>query len=317
MKLSHEDIDKCMNHLKKGSKSFYRAARLLPERLRPPTAAVYAFCRATDDMVDNPPDREEAAAAPQHETVLQTLRDRLDSVYLGDNLNDFVDRAFSWVVKEYSIPRSLPEALLEGYGWDLEKREYHTISDVRAYSARVAAAVGLMMTVLMERREKNTLARACDLGVAMQLTNIARDVGEDAHCDRLYLPREWMIEEGIDPDEWMKQPEFNSGIGKVTERLLEEADRLYQQAEAGIAELPEDGRTAIWAARLIYADIGRVIRKNKNDSVTRRAYTTGPRKARLLVRAVLKARSKKNNVGVCLNLPPLEETRHLVESVLQ
>ena len=352
--LSTHDAEQCIKSLKEGSKSFYAASRLLPGRMRLPTAAVYAFCRATDDLVDETPDEtnasrneiqkenspqmesDETTLHPHSETVnghnenkqngnsagynnkiIEKLKTRLENIYTKKDLNDFVDRAFAWVVEEYSIPKVVPELLLEGYTWDLENREHETISSVRAYSARVAATVGVMMTVLMGCRDRNTLARACDLGVAMQLTNIARDVGEDARANRLYLPREWLKEEGIDPREWIKKPLFNEHLGKVIERLLMEAHRLYSQAEAGIFTLPRDSRTAIWAARLIYSDIGRVIRKNKLDSVSRRVFTTKTRKAHLLFRAFIKAKTKNSAGAELLSAPPLKETRQLVESMAE
>lgn len=341
--LSNHDAEQCMKSLREGSKSFYAASRLLPRRMRLPTAAVYAFCRATDDLVDETADeanayknktqkenrsQTESAKKALHthserenrgndNEINEKLKTRLENIYAKRNLNNFVDRAFASVVEEYSIPKVVPEWLLEGYAWDLENREHQTISCVRAYSARVAATVGVMMTVLMGCRDRNTLARACDLGVAMQLTNIARDVGEDARTNRLYLPREWLKEEGIDPREWIKRPLFNENLGKVIERLLIEAHRLYSQAEAGIYTLPKDSRTAIWAARLIYADISRVIRKNKLDSVSRRAFTTKPRKAHLLFRAFIKAKTKNSAGANLLSAPPLEETRQLVESIAE
>lgn len=352
MNLSTHDAEQCIKSLKEGSKSFYAASRLLPRRMRLPTAAVYAFCRATDDLVDETPDEANAPTnnaqkengsqmegakktlhthsergnrdndnkktngpAVYEKTIIDKLKTRLENIYAKRNLNNFVDRAFAWVVEEYSIPKAVPALLLEGYTWDLENREYDTISSVRAYSARVAATVGVMMTVLMECRDRNTLARACDLGVAMQLTNIARDVGEDARVNRLYLPLEWLEEEGIDARQWIKKPLFNENLGNVIERLLIEAHRLYSQADAGIFTLPKDSRTAIWAARLIYSDIGRVIRKNRLDSVNRRAFTTKTRKARLLFRAFLKAKTKRSAHEEDLKAPPLEETRQLVESI--
>ena len=98
------------------------------------------------------------------------------------------------------IPRALPEALLEGFAWDAAGRRYETLDEVEHYAARVAGCVGAMMTLVMGRRDPAILARACDLGVAMQLTNICRDVGEDARAGRLYLPLAWLRDNGIDPD---------------------------------------------------------------------------------------------------------------------
>ena len=129
------------------------------------------------------------------------------------------DRALADVVQQFAIPRTLLDALIEGFAWDAEGRRYEDISSVYAYSARVAATVGAMMTLLMGVRDPDLLARACDLGVAMQLSNIARDVGEDAANGRLYLPREWLREEGLDPDAWLAKPVWSPALGRVVSRL--------------------------------------------------------------------------------------------------
>ena len=92
-----------------------------------------------------------------------------------------------------------------------EVRRYETLQDLDAYAARVAGSVGAMMTLVMGQRAPEIVARACDLGVAMQLTNIARDVGEDARAGRLYLPLQWLREAGIDPDAWLAKPVFTPG----------------------------------------------------------------------------------------------------------
>ncbi len=109
-------------------------------------------------------------------------------------------RAFAAVVSCHEIPRALPDALVEGLAWDVAGRSYDTLAELEAYAARVAGAVGVMMALVMGTRDAGALARAADLGVAMQLTNIARDVGEDASMGRIYLPRQWLREAGIEPE---------------------------------------------------------------------------------------------------------------------
>ena len=151
----------------------------------------------------------------------------------------------------HGLPRGVMDALLDGFAWDAEERVYDDLSSVLAYSARVAAAVGVLMTLIMGVREPCTLARACDLGIAMQLTNIARDVGEDARRGRLYLPRDWLREEGIDPAAWLGSPVFDARIGRVVRRLLHVAETLYQRSKPGVTQLPADCRAAIHAARLV------------------------------------------------------------------
>jgi phytoene synthase len=196
------------------------------------------------------------------------------------------DRAFAAPVERFAVPRALPEALLEGFEWDADGRDYDTIEGVLDYSARVAAAVGAMMTVIMGVRDAHVLARACDLGSAMQLTNICRDVGEDARNGRVYLPKAWLREEGLDVEAWLANPTYNEAVGAVTKRVLEMAETLYQRAESGIAKLPVACRPGIYAARLLYAEIGREVARNGYDSVTTRAVVAPARKVTLLSRAV-------------------------------
>jgi phytoene synthase len=210
------------------------------------------------------------------------------------------------------LPRSLPEALIEGLEWDVSGVVCESLSDVYAYGARVAGAVGAMMTILMGARDPRTVARACDLGVAMQLTNIARDVGEDARNNRLYLPRTWMREEGIDPDAWLAAPVSCAQIGKVVERLLHKADELYTRAESGIAGLPLSCRPAIFAARHLYHGIGVEVARNGFDSVSVRARVPGMRKLGLMSRALADAARS----GVVVRAEPaLAETQFLVDAV--
>lgn len=277
--IASADMAACQAMIRTGSLSFHAASRLLPRKVRDPALALYAFCRVADDEVDEGNDK---AAA-----VLR-LRDRLDLVYAGRPKEAPADRAFAAVVEGFDMPRALPEALLEGLAWDAVGRRYQTLSGVLDYSARVAAAVGAMMCVLMRVRDADALARACDLGLAMQLTNIARDVGEDARAGRLFLPMEWLAQEGVDIDAFLAAPAPLPGVRRVTARLLAEADDLYHRAQAGIPTLPFSCRPGIYAARHIYDGIGTEVARGGFDSVTRRARTTAKQKLGWLMLASLR-----------------------------
>ena len=277
-----QDLLACVDLMRGGSKSFFAASRLLPERMRAASIALYAFCRVADDLVD-----EAQARGEDVHVSLHKLRERLDGVYLDQPQSFVDDRALAVVVHQYQLPRGLLDALLEGFAWDAQARTYDSIEDVHAYGARVAGSVGAMMCWIMGGRSASTLARACELGVAMQLTNIARDVGEDARNGRLYLPRSWLREVGLDPNAWLAQPCISPALQVVVERLLQEADRLYQQATAGVAGLPRDCRAAIVAARLIYAEIGHQLRRDGLNPVDHRAVVGRSRKLALLSRAWL------------------------------
>jgi phytoene synthase len=270
----------CERLMKTGSHSFFAASRILPKRYQHAATAIYAFCRVADDAVDEMP---EGASL---DVVMAYLHERLDAIYRHECFGIDADIAFAGTVHEYGIPKALPAALLEGFQWDSSGRRYQTIHELHDYSARVAGTVGAMMTLVMGGRSTATVARACELGVAMQLTNIARDVGEDARRGRIYLPLDWCHEEGLEVDAFLANPNHSPALGRVVARLLKVADQLYQRAETGIAALPRDCRASIMAARLIYADIGRVIRRQGFDSVSQRAVVSAPRKIFLLARAI-------------------------------
>ena len=213
---------------------------------------------------------------------MRDLAARLDAIYEGRPGPEDADRALAQVVHRFAVPRALLDALLEGFLWDAQGRHYDTLSEVRDYAARVAGTVGAMMALVMHTRTPQAVARACELGLAMQLTNIARDVGEDARNGRLYLPRQWLHEVGIEPDAFLRAPAFSPALATVVRRLLAEADRLYARAEAGIAELPLDCRPAIQAARRVYAEIGHQLEREGLDSVSHRAVVSRGRKIALL-----------------------------------
>ncbi|MBT9486741.1 MAG: phytoene/squalene synthase family protein [Rubrivivax sp.] len=266
----------CRQLMRGGSKSFFAASLLLPPRVRAPATAIYAFCRRADDLIDlggNP------AAA------MASLRQRLDGIYAGTPQDIDCDLALAAIVQSHRIPRVLLDALLEGFLWDTDGRQYDTLAELEAYAARVAGTVGAMMALVMHTTHPQAVARACELGVAMQLTNIARDVGEDARNGRLYLPRQWLHEVGIQPQAWLQAPVFDARLAQVIERLLAAADALYLRAEHGIAALPRDCRPAIRAARLVYAEIGQQLRRSGHDAIGQRTVVPTRRKLALMARA--------------------------------
>jgi len=275
------DLAACAALLRQGSKTFHAASKLLPSNVRAPAVALYSFCRLADDAVDG----GGGVAA------LEAMRQRLGDAYAGRPAPTPADRAFAWAVAAFDIPAALPEALLEGFAWDAEGRRYETLADLEAYAARVAGSVGAMMSVLMDARQPEVLARACDLGIAMQFTNIARDVGEDARLGRLYLPLAWMREAGLDPDGWLARPVFSTELATVFARVLEAAERLYARSSAGIAELPVACRPGMHAARLLYAEIGREVQRRGLDAVSQRAVVPPARKAALLPSVLMAAAS--------------------------
>jgi 15-cis-phytoene synthase len=274
--ITDDDLAACRQLMRGGSKTFFAASLLLPQRVRAPASALYAYCRLADDAIDLGTD-------PLHE--MKQLQHRLDLIYAGRPGAADADRALCQVVHRHAIPRELLDGLLDGFLWDAQGRRYETLADTQAYGARVAGTVGAMMALVMGARSASAVARACELGVAMQLTNIARDVGEDARNGRLYLPRQWLAEEGVDADAWMQQPVFNPGVARTIQRLLAAADELYYRAEHGVAELPLDCRPAIQAARLVYAEIGHQLERDGLDAINHRTVVSKRRKVALIALA--------------------------------
>ena len=262
-----------------GSKSFFAASRLFPKRLSNPATIIYAYCRLADDLVDYGGGEE----------AVRELNHRLDAIYEGQPQNLGVDKDFAKVVKKFQIPKEYPQALIDGFLWDVEEKKYENIDQLCDYAARVAGSVGAMIAFVMKVRDPSIIARACELGVAMQLTNIARDVGEDAANGRLYLPRQWLRDEGIDPDLWLEKPIHSNSTKKIIKKLLKTADTYYERSDHAIKVLPADCKRAIFAARFIYADIGNKIKDLDYNSIKKRAIVSLDRKIFLIFKSYIKS----------------------------
>ena len=304
MAIDSRDARACAELLRQGSKSFHAAGLLLPSRMREPVAALYAFCRVSDDAIDE--------CVGDVNVALDGLHERLDRIYARRPRAYAVDRAFAEVVREYKIPKAIPLALLEGYAWDAASKRYETFDDLCDYAARVASTVGLMMTLVMGERRHDVLARAADLGLAMQLTNIARDVGEDARNGRIYLPISWLRRANLSADDLLTMAAPPPALRHLVRELLAHADALYARAEAGITELPRDCRVAISGARHIYAEIGKEISAHDYDSITQRARTSGQRKAELLLWSLPRALVPFSGR---VNAPAHKATAFLIDAV--
>ncbi len=302
--IAADDLHACRTALRGGSRTFHAASLLLPRAVREPATALYAFCRLADDTIDV--DGGDGAA-------LARLDEWLDRIYAGRATATPVDRAFAAMVARHAIPRALPAALLEGLAWDVAGRRYDDLPALRAYAARVAGTVGAMMAMLMGARSRDALARACDLGVAMQLSNIARDVGEDARAGRLYLPQSWLREHGIEPNALLAAPAQCEALPLVVQRLVDAAEALYERAADGIALLPPGCRPGINAARVLYGEIGRRTARRGRAALVCRTVVPATRKVALLACAIPAACLLRQRPPLP-PLPPLPETAFLVEA---
>ena len=259
--------------IKQGSTSFAAAARLFDSRTRDDASMLYAWCRYCDDQIDGQVLGHGAGGlAPEQAAArLAILGEKTRAALAGADMDgDHVFEAFQRVAIRHSIPERHPLELLEGFGMDVAEYRYETLEDVLLYAYHVAGVVGVMMAMIMGVRDAETLRRAADLGLGLQLTNIARDVIADAGAGRVYLPREWLRTEGV-PDGEVALPEHRKKVFAVTRRLLDAAEPYYESARWGLSRLPTRSAWAIAAARGLYREIGRNVARSGAGGMDRRA----------------------------------------------
>jgi phytoene synthase len=257
-----------------GSKSFALVGKLLPQVVRDDAAVVYAYCRRADDLIDDAPSPAVAA------TALASLQHELAAVYGGVPQREPRLTAFQEVVLRRQIPREVVDELLEGFAMDARATPivYETWEQLRLYCFRVAGTVGLMMCRVMGVQDPRAHEHAAALGMAMQLTNIARDVSEDWQRGRLYLPRE-LLAVRLVPGGALT-PEATAALNGGLPALLAAAEPLYRRGDAGLPALDTRSAIAVRAARLIYSAIGAVLRARRHDVTAPRAVV--PRWRKLL-----------------------------------
>lgn len=267
--------------IEKGSKSFAAAARLFEADTRNRAYMLYAWCRHCDDTID---DQElgfatgGARASTAAERLAQ-LREKTRLAVRGQ-WDEPVFGALARVVRECGVPEQNLLEHLDGFAMDVEGRHYRTLEDTLSYCYHVAGVVGVMMAMIMGVRDTETLDRASDLGIAFQITNIARDVMDDVALGRIYLPADWLREEGLGRADLadLADPVHRDRIYAVTNRLLAVADQFYLSARHGIASLPFRSAWAIAVARFVYRDIGRLVRERGASAWDSRTHVSGSRK---------------------------------------
>lgn len=270
------------------SKSFALASRLLDPRTRDQTAVVYTWCRRADDAVD------ETSAT---QTQLARLHDELASAYAG-RASDPVLAAFGAVARERAIPMSYPVELLAGMAMDVEGTRYATMEDLQLYCWRVAGVVGLMMTHVFGIDDESALVPAAHLGIAMQLTNICRDVAEDWDRGRLYIPDDLLARHGaagLAAD--LGQPLLRLArvpLGRAVRELLQLADRYYASGDRGLRALPWRAAIAVKAASNVYRAIGDRIAATGYDVTAGRAVVPTSGKLARVAAAALRIAFMRN-----------------------
>ncbi|REJ78941.1 MAG: phytoene/squalene synthase family protein [Acidobacteria bacterium] len=283
----------CESVTRKHAKSFYFAARFLPKVKQPPVFAIYAFCRHVDDEID------EAGFKTEDEAVrsVEEWRTRLDSVYESGEVSraDVSNRkeatsqsardkaledvfvAWRHMLTEYDVPREIPLDLIRGVLMDTYKKRYATYDEIYDYSYHVASTVGLMTSEILGYSDPKALEYAERMGVGMQLTNILRDVKEDAGMGRIYLPKEDLDEFGVSENQILNG-DADRNFKELMEFQVERARSLYEEGEKGIPYLDADSRFTVLLASRIYGRILDEIEGLDYDVFSTRAHTTKAQK---------------------------------------
>ena len=275
--------------IKKGSKSFALASRVLPPVLRDDASMLYAWCRFCDDVIDGQEMGHGQIADYKvgQEERLEELRRDTRAALAGEPTDNPIYAGLARVFKTHDIPHIHAEELLKGFEMDAEDRVYKTVDDILDYSYHVAGVVGVMMAYIMGVRDAATLDRASDLGLAFQLTNIARDVIDDAQADRIFVPQDLLLKHGAPIEAAsLAQAEHWPAAHKAACEQLDIAEGYYKSAKVGIKELPFRCAWAICAALKVYREIGETLRARGPNAWQQRVSASTGRKLWLALSAV-------------------------------
>lgn len=281
-----EAYELCRQITAKYSKTFYLGTLLMPEFKRRAIWAIYVWCRRTDELVDGP---QSEFTTPD---TLDAWEQRLEAIFMGCPVDD-PDVALVDAIERFPLDIQPFRDMIAGQRMDLCRSRYQTFEELQLYCYRVAGTVGLMSTAVMglappdrlkapwanhlDYDQRNPIEEAIALGIANQLTNILRDVGEDARRSRIYIPLEDLVLfnyseqdlfDGVIDDRWQALMRFQ----------IQRARKFYAQAEAGISALSQDARWPVWSSLMHYRRILNVIEQNQYDVFNKRAYVPTPRK---------------------------------------
>jgi len=271
----------------RGSKSFRTASRLFDPVTRERAWLLYGWCRACDDIADGQDHGGTMQATIDPIARLTEIRTRTQRALAGEaGLDDPAFAGGALVAAECAIPRRYMDDLIEGFALDARGWRPQSEDDLLLYCYHVAGAVGCMMAIVMgiEPEDNATLDRACDLGLAFQLANIARDIAEDASAGRCYLPADWLAEAGIDPADLMAAA-YRPALAGLARRVASLATRYEASARRGTPALPFRSAWAVLAAAGIYGGIARYVAADPQAALERRVFTSRAEKLGWLLRA--------------------------------
>ena len=263
----------CKNISRHHAKTFYLASLFLPKKQQNPIFAIYALLRTVDDVVDMAEDKLKDGLITSDEIsmMLESWKSRLKACYAGNVDNDPIMMAWQDTLKSYAIPIDLPLDLMDGVAMDIEFKPFETFEELYVYCYKVAAVVGLMTSEIFGYSDKKALEHAIELGIAMQLTNILRDIGEDVDRGRIYLPLEDLRRFNYSQEEFM-QKRINNNFINLMKFQIERARGYYRSSEKGIPMLEKQSRFGVSISSINYGNILSAIEKNNYDVFSKRAY---------------------------------------------
>jgi 15-cis-phytoene synthase len=272
--------------IRKGSKTFHFASRFMKGDRRKAFHAIYAFCRQSDNLVD-----DNEGKPKLQRLLIRDWRKRLLEAFKAGHSSDPILNPFVHVMKKYNIPLRYPLELIRGVSMDIDKKEYRTFRELRRYCFRVASVVGLMLLHILGINPITPVAKryATKLGIAMQLTNILRDVGEDAGMGRVYFPTEELERFGLTTEDLLTQNISRIGGSDFISFIkfqVARARRYYQEAVKVLAAIHSEVRMVIALCFTLYREILSVIEENRYEVFAKRAYVTTLRKLALYMRIV-------------------------------
>jgi len=283
--------DYCRQIARHHAKTFYLATKFLPKRQQNPIFAMYALLRTVDDLVDLAQDKLSNGQLTREEinASITDWKVRLQACYEWNPGNDPILMAWQDTLRHYSIPIELPLDLIDGVAMDIDFKTFETFDELYVYCYKVASVVGLMTVEIFGYSDKKALQHAIDLGIAMQLTNILRDIGEDVDRGRIYLPLEDLRRFDYSREEFMNKT-MNSRFIDLMKFQIERARRYYDSADLGIPMLEKNSRLAVGISSRNYSDILKAIEENGYDVFSRRAYRSFYQKISTLPSIWLKTR---------------------------
>jgi len=268
--------------IKTGSKSFYFASQCMRREHRNAIYAIYAFCRHSDNLIDDNEGKPEL-----QRLLIKDWQKRFIKDYKNGYSTDPILNPFIFVMRKHKIPVNYPLELIRGVSMDIGKKEYKTFRELRKYCFRVASIVGLMlMHVLDVKNIQKAKKYAAKLGIAMQLTNILRDVGEDARMGRVYFPKDELTKFGLTIRDILSLRKTTNLINFLKFQVAR-ARQYYQEAMAGFMRIHKEVGIGVTLALSLYREILKVIEENEYDVYHKRAYVHFFRKILIYLKVVL------------------------------